>query len=261
MGLPFLLLAATTALVEERVRGSLDVLLATPISSRKIVLTKWWSVYRKVPWLIPLPAFVAAMLAWGGDRWFVVGLIVLYVLSSAALWTSIGIALSTWVPRLGRAVSIGAAAFTLVVVGWPILARTLYVENNLPLRGRALGNRAFSRDLRPDLQHRGFVLSGCGFRLCPGLDCRPGRPRPRTAAGHDRNIRPLSGPDTWVTDGRGTRFLRLWNCSRLQHTIVGRIAGGREVQRLDRMEGLCLLLSERSGAHGGRHHAPAICRS
>jgi ABC-type transport system involved in multi-copper enzyme maturation permease subunit len=133
MGLPLLLLAATTALVEERVRGSLEVLLTTPLSSRNIVLTKWWSVYRKVTRLLALPAILGAVLAWGSGRWFAAGLLVLYTLSGAALWTSIGLALSTWVPRLGRAVSIAAALYVLVSVGWPTLARTVYLENNLPL--------------------------------------------------------------------------------------------------------------------------------
>jgi ABC-type transport system involved in multi-copper enzyme maturation permease subunit len=133
MGLPLLLLAATTALVEERVRGSLDVLLTTPISSRNIVLTKWWSVYGKVMRLLALPALLAGVLAWWSGRWSAAGLLVLYILSSAALWTSIGLALSTWVPRLGRAVSMAAALYVLVSVGWPTLARTLFLTNRLPL--------------------------------------------------------------------------------------------------------------------------------
>jgi ABC-type transport system involved in multi-copper enzyme maturation permease subunit len=130
MGLPLMLLAATTSLVEERVRGSLDVLLTTPISSRNIVLTKWWSVYRKVPRLLALPALLGAVLAWGSGRWFVAGVLVLSILSSAAFWTSIGLALSTSVPRLGRAVSMAAALYVLVSVGWPALARTLYLQNH-----------------------------------------------------------------------------------------------------------------------------------
>ena len=35
-------LSAPTVLAEERVRGSLDVLLTTPLPTDRIVLSKWW---------------------------------------------------------------------------------------------------------------------------------------------------------------------------------------------------------------------------
>ena len=41
-GLLLLSVSAATSLAEERQRGSLDVLLATPLSTRSIVLGKWW---------------------------------------------------------------------------------------------------------------------------------------------------------------------------------------------------------------------------
>src|SRR5262249_24948934 len=41
-GLLLLSVAAATSLGEERQRGSLDVLLVTPLSTRSIVLGKWW---------------------------------------------------------------------------------------------------------------------------------------------------------------------------------------------------------------------------
>ncbi len=68
--LPLLLIVSvTTALVEERVRGSLDVLLTTPLSSRSLVLAKWWSVYRRVPWLLFLPMMVAWRFRPGSRVW------------------------------------------------------------------------------------------------------------------------------------------------------------------------------------------------
>ena len=48
---------------EERVRGSLDVLLATPLSTRSIVWGKWWGTFRAVPLLAICPGAVAAVLA------------------------------------------------------------------------------------------------------------------------------------------------------------------------------------------------------
>jgi hypothetical protein len=72
-----------------------------------------------------LPVLVAGILAWQNQTWRVLGLIVLSVVAAAAFWTSVGLALSTWVPRLGRSVSTAVALYALVGLGWPVLVRTL----------------------------------------------------------------------------------------------------------------------------------------
>jgi len=125
MGLPLLLIAATTALAEERTRGSLDVLLTTPLSSRSIVLAKWWSVFREVPRLLWLPSLVALILACISDQWTCYAQLVLYIVVVTAAWTSIGLALSTWISRLGRAVSTAVTLYALASLGWPLLVLTL----------------------------------------------------------------------------------------------------------------------------------------
>ena len=51
--------SAGTVLSEERVRGSLDVLLATPMSTRSILWGKWWGAFRRVPWLAFWPSLIA----------------------------------------------------------------------------------------------------------------------------------------------------------------------------------------------------------
>ena len=51
VGLMLISLDSPTVLAEERVRGSLDVLLATPLSTARIVMAKWWGAYRHVPGL------------------------------------------------------------------------------------------------------------------------------------------------------------------------------------------------------------------
>jgi hypothetical protein len=74
-----------------------------------------------VPRLAILPAWIVGgmVLVSGGFSGFLLtmGLILAY---SAAV-NSLGLALATWVPRLGRAVSLNVTAFVLVSVGWPIL--------------------------------------------------------------------------------------------------------------------------------------------
>ncbi len=60
--------SAPMSLSEERQRGSLDVLMATPLSTRSIVVGKWLSVFRIVPWLAAGPALIGLALAIEPDR-------------------------------------------------------------------------------------------------------------------------------------------------------------------------------------------------
>ena len=47
-------------------------------------------------------------------------------LVSGALIVSWGLALATWVPRLGRAVALSVIAFFLFGLGWPLLIELLF---------------------------------------------------------------------------------------------------------------------------------------
>ncbi len=116
-------------------RGSLDILLATPISTRDIVLAKWWSVFRETPRLMVLPALVASVLAHVSDNDSAVVPLLLNVVSAAALWTSIGLAISTWVPKLGRAIALAVVLYALVNLGWPIFVLNTF-QNSVPLSSR-----------------------------------------------------------------------------------------------------------------------------
>ena len=73
-GLPLLLLSATMAVVEERGRGSLHILLVTPVATRSIVLAKWWGAFRELPRVLVLPLLVAGVDAWINDTWPLLGL-------------------------------------------------------------------------------------------------------------------------------------------------------------------------------------------
>src|SRR5262249_51486325 len=59
-GMLMLSIFAAASLAEERVAGSLDVLLATPLSTRSIVWAKWWGTFRAVPVLAVPPGLAAA---------------------------------------------------------------------------------------------------------------------------------------------------------------------------------------------------------
>jgi ABC-type transport system involved in multi-copper enzyme maturation permease subunit len=142
-GLLLVAASAPTALTEERARGSLDVLLATPLRTRSIVLAKWWGVYRIVPLLVLLPTLtmtVMAALAPGSpraffrarskvvepittfDRLIVPTLTLGQVLFYGAAVVSLGLALATWFKRPARAIATTLTLYILATIAWPILA-------------------------------------------------------------------------------------------------------------------------------------------
>ncbi len=121
-GMLLLSISAASALAEERARGSLDVLLATPLPTRSVVWGKWWGTFRLVPVLAVPPALATAAVAWHHGHWPGVALVTGLVVAYGAALTSLGLALTTWVPRLGRAVGLCVAAHVGVTVGWAVFA-------------------------------------------------------------------------------------------------------------------------------------------
>jgi hypothetical protein len=149
-GLLLLTVLAPTSLAEERIRGSLDVLMTTPLSTRSIVWGKWVGTYRTVFLLVILPTLAAVTIAYLApplakgmttaaararvpmppltrfDRVVGPGLVVCEMLSYGAAITSLGLALATWIPRLGRAVAANVLVFATVGIGWPILFEAVF---------------------------------------------------------------------------------------------------------------------------------------
>jgi ABC-type transport system involved in multi-copper enzyme maturation permease subunit len=121
IGLLLLSVSAATTLAEERDRGSLEVIMTTPLTAREIVWGKWWGTIATVPRLAILPIWVgigAAMVSGGGDGFILmVGLLLAY----AAAITSFGLAVATWIKRLGPVVVINVVAYVLIAAGWPLI--------------------------------------------------------------------------------------------------------------------------------------------
>ena len=65
VGLLLMSVSAATSLAEERVRGSLDILLSTPLSTFSILVGKWWGAFRLAPHVILWPAILGGILLWG----------------------------------------------------------------------------------------------------------------------------------------------------------------------------------------------------
>ena len=129
IGLLLLAASAGTVLSEERVRGSLDVLLSTPMTTRSIVWGKWWGAFRRVPWLAFWPTLVAcSLLRPDTPGWMValVYLIPLLIIAQGAALAGLGLALATWISRTGRAVAWAISALVASVIGWPIVGFLLF---------------------------------------------------------------------------------------------------------------------------------------
>ncbi len=118
-GLLLLSVTAAASLAEERVRGSLDVLMTTPLSTRQIVLGKWLGAYRTVPLLAVLPAIVVLGFTFNQENVLIAAPgFVAYVLCAGAAITSLGLAMATVFPRVGRAVAATVSVYVAVAVGW-----------------------------------------------------------------------------------------------------------------------------------------------
>jgi hypothetical protein len=136
----FLILAATapTKLAEERIQGSLDVLLVTPLATRKVVLAKWWGVFRPVLMMLPLFLYVASFDAavvasrssmfaapagpepvTSATRLFAATFCPAGFLATGALVVSIGLALANWSRWVGRAIALSVIVFFLLGMVWP----------------------------------------------------------------------------------------------------------------------------------------------
>ena len=123
--LGFLLMSVTsaTSLAEERVRGSLDVLMATPLSTRSIVWGKWRGTFRLVVPVLLWPVLVCYSLVLKILPAAPVGVfyvLVPYGIAFGAFVTSLGLALACWTRRLGRALGLAVAINVAITLG-PLL--------------------------------------------------------------------------------------------------------------------------------------------
>ena len=95
--------------------------MSTPLSTRSILAGKWLGAFLQVRHVLIWPAVTAGLLAVGSGHFFAyLGLLALIAAYGAAI-ISLGLALATWVSRLGRAVALCVTAYVGFSVGWLIL--------------------------------------------------------------------------------------------------------------------------------------------
>ncbi len=126
-GLLVLSVTAAASLAEERARGSFDLLMTTTLSTRQIVLGKWLGTYRTVPLLTVLPAIVGFGFVHDKPVHCAdVLLMIVYILCAGAAITSLGLAMATWLPRVGSAMAATVSVYVAITVGWFFMVLMLY---------------------------------------------------------------------------------------------------------------------------------------
>jgi ABC-type transport system involved in multi-copper enzyme maturation permease subunit len=125
-GLLMLSISAATSLAEERQRGSLDVLMSTPLPTWSIVWGKWRGTFRLVPRLLILPSLVAFAMSLHTGRYLGVAVLAALILAYGAAITSLGLALATWVSRIGRVVGTTLGLYTIMCIAWIPLAFMIF---------------------------------------------------------------------------------------------------------------------------------------
>jgi ABC-type transport system involved in multi-copper enzyme maturation permease subunit len=146
-GLLMLSAIAPTSMSEERQRGSLDILAATALSTRTIVIGKWLGTFRLAALIGVAPGLIALAMATArsntqsamaaglppqyyqtislGHRIYGVFLVIATIVAHGALITSLGLALGVWMKRQARAIAFTVGFTILVGVAWPILVQII----------------------------------------------------------------------------------------------------------------------------------------
>ncbi|WP_165065841.1 ABC transporter permease subunit [Paludisphaera rhizosphaerae] len=172
VGLLLLTVRSATSLSEERTRGSLDVLMSTPMSTRSILIGKWWGTFRLVPYLAILPMLVGAAPCLLSGMWGSLVLFVALILGYGAAVTSTGLAVSIWVVRQSRVLALTVGLYLAACILWVVLAATTFPMSNIgpfvligsPLYGPAMTTLGFldSRPFGPnDLKDGLFIWLLC----------------------------------------------------------------------------------------------------
>jgi ABC-type transport system involved in multi-copper enzyme maturation permease subunit len=131
LGLLLLSVGAATSLAEERVRGSLDVLLCTPLSTQSILVGKWWGSFLRAVQVLAWPAILAGILVIESGHWISYLMLLGLIAAYCAVITSLGLVVATWVRRLGRAVALTISACVVFSIGWIFLLFLLAMPNGL----------------------------------------------------------------------------------------------------------------------------------
>ncbi len=100
--------------------------------TRSILAGKWWGTFRQVGPVLFWPALLSAGLLLQFGNWPQYLLLIGVILGYGAVMTSLGLALATWMSRLGRAIALCVTAYVVSSIGWPILIALTWKESSGP---------------------------------------------------------------------------------------------------------------------------------
>lgn len=149
IGLLLVSISSVGSLLEERQRGSLDVLMTTPLSTGQIIWGKWLGAYRTAVVLLALPIllllwYATCVTQFGqsylnssrfgigsttsitlGELWTRVLAMSSLFLSWGAWVTTVGLALSVFIRRIALATLVSVSLFVMLAIGVPLLLALL----------------------------------------------------------------------------------------------------------------------------------------
>ena len=215
-GLLLLSASAATSLAEERQRGSLDVLMATPLPTRSIVWGKWRGAFRTVLPLLILPTTLTFVLSLQTGHVWGTALMVALILAYGAAITSLGLALATWIPQMGRAAAMTIGLYAVVSIGWIPISMLIFGEGSgkdgmgAAAGSPIMGVGAYSSILAGEMPEREFIgqtlwtlfwtIAYSGFALALFL---------ATLATFNRCLGRIDAPSIWEGGGGLSQLKRL----------------------------------------------------
>jgi ABC-type transport system involved in multi-copper enzyme maturation permease subunit len=174
LGLLLSTIGAATALADERTRGSLDILLLTPVRSGAVLWAKWRTAFYLVPKLLVIPFVVGLVIVGIGqlfilafslfdwsfrnhtnDRLWVLPLMVIHPLACGAMLVSLGLLLATWLKKFGRAIGVAVGMYVFLVLVWPITAQ-MVLGNSWGADGLAMLSPGYTAGILTQMLEHGY---------------------------------------------------------------------------------------------------------
>jgi ABC-type transport system involved in multi-copper enzyme maturation permease subunit len=141
-GLLLVSAASVTLLSDERLDPEkLDLLLVSPLSTQAIIESKWWAAFRLLPLLVLMPVAMGAVRAHNGDGgWWGLLLIAGLVFVQGAFITTVGLALSVWIPSQRKAMVVSVLIYIALAIPGAFALTVPSPEMTETLAGLAAGS-------------------------------------------------------------------------------------------------------------------------
>jgi ABC-type transport system involved in multi-copper enzyme maturation permease subunit len=128
-----------SGIAHERINGSLEVLLTTPLSTWTIVWGKWLASLRSLFPFLLLPLLVTVCMGLGKGAWFAILIFVCLTVSYGGALIGLGLLLATWIRRPGQAIAILVTLYVSITVGWLLIIMEI-LQHSVATDGMAMAS-------------------------------------------------------------------------------------------------------------------------